>query len=155
MEWEPTERGFERFVESSGPRLRHAFIARYGPEVGGDVTSEALAYAWEHWRKVAGMSNPAGWVYRVGQSRSRQYLRKPVRLPAPPDHHNPSVEPGLPACLSGLSEKQRVAVMLVHAYGYTVRETADLLGVTPSTVQRNAGRALANLRNGLGVKANA
>ncbi len=45
--------------------------------------------------------------------------------------------------------------MLVHAYGYTVRETADLLGVTPSTVQRNAGRALANLRNGLGVKANA
>ena len=149
--WEPTEQGFEHFVESVGPRLRHAFVARYGPDIGSEVTSEALAYAWENWRKVAESKNPAGWVYRAGQSRSRRFFKKPTRLPAPQPSHNPSVEPKLPKCLARLSEKQRVAVMLVHAYGYTVRETADLLGVAPSTVQRNAARALANLRKGLGV----
>ncbi len=152
--WEPTEQGFNDFVESVGPRLRHAFVARYGPDVGSDVTSEALSYAWENWRKVTGLRNPAGWVYRAGQSRSRRFFRKPTQLPVPQRSHNPIVEPELPKCLARLSGKQRVAVMLVHAYGYTVRETADLLGVAPSTVHRNAGRALANLREDLGVSSN-
>ena len=149
--WEPTEQGFEDFVESVGPRLRHAFVARYGPDVGSEATSEALAYAWENWKRVTTLKNPAGWVYRAGQSRSRRFFRKPTQLPVPQGSHNPTVEPELPKCLARLSDKQRTAVMLVHAFGYTVRETADLLGVSPSTVQRNAARALANLREGLGV----
>ena len=151
--WEPTEQGFNDFVEDIGPRLRLAFVSRYGPDVGSEVTSEALACAWENWEEVALMANPAGWVYRTGQSRSRRFFRRPVRLPAPLGLHNPAVEPELPLCLARLSDKQRTAVMLVHAYGYTVRETADLLGVSPSTVQRNAARALTNLRRGLGVSA--
>jgi DNA-directed RNA polymerase specialized sigma24 family protein len=53
--------------------------------------------------------------------------------------------------LTALSEPQRVAVFLVHGFGYSVREVAELLDVTPSTVQRNADRALAGLRDSLGV----
>lgn len=150
--WKPTAKGFDGFVASVGPRLRHAYIARYGPDVGADVTAEALAYAWENWSKVSGMKNPVSWVYRAGQSRSRRFFRKPIQLPPPGGGHDPVVEPELPRCLARLSEKQRVAVVLVHAYGYTVRETAELLDVAASTVQRNAERGLMNLRTGLGVR---
>lgn len=142
------------FLKDAGPRLRHAFISRYGPDVGAEALSDAVAAAWERWGKVSQMVNPAGWVYRVGQSRSRRYIRKPKELPFPPVKHNPEVEPGLPLHLSRLSQAQRVSVMMVHAYGYTVRETADLLGVSPSTVQRNSMRGLAHLRRGLGVSEN-
>lgn len=151
MVWEPTEKGFEEFVDEYGPQLRHAFGVRYGPDVGADVCSEALGYAWEKWPKVAGMENPAGWVFRVGQSRSRRYFRKPPQLPEPVAHSAPVVEPALPVCLSRLSNAQRLAVMLVHGYAYSIRETARLLGVAPSTVQQNATRGLARLRESLGV----
>lgn len=142
---------YEIFVDTVGPRLRHALIARYGPEVGAEATAEALAYGWEHWNRVSKMQNPAGWLYRVGQSRSRRFRRRPVRLPAPSVQHNPTVEPALPAGLMALPDRQRVAVLLVHAFDYTVREAADILDVSPSTVQQNADRALKKLRSRLGV----
>lgn len=149
--WDATVEGFERFVASAGPRLRHAFVARYGPDVGSDVTADVLEYGWAHWPTVCRKENPAGWLYRVGQSRSRRYLRRPVTLPAVSSNPIPDMEPGLPAELVGLSAKQRQAVLMVHAFGYSVRETADLLGVSPSTVQKNADRGLTHLREGLGV----
>lgn len=62
---------------------------------------------------------------------------------------------GLPAQLEALSPKQRQAVLMVHAFGYSVRETAHLLAVAPSTVQKNADRGMAHLREGLGVSVDA
>ncbi len=145
------------FVENAGQRLRLALIARYGPDVGAEATAEALAYGWEHWDRVSSMANPAGYLYRVGQSRSRTFFRARSRLnhrasfPAPSDNQEPVVEPALPEALGSLSEKQRVAVLLVHGFGYSVREVAEILDVSPSTVQRNADRALSGLRDSLGV----
>ena len=145
------------FVEDAGQRLRLALIARYGPDVGAEATAEALAYGWEHWDRVASMANPVGYLYRVGQSRSRALFRarrwwnRRASFPVPSDNPEPVVEPALPAAMASLSEKQRVAVLLVHGFGYSVREVAELLGVSPSTVQRNADRALAGLRDSLGV----
>ncbi len=149
--WDATAEGFERFVASAGPLLRHAFVSRYGPDVGSDVTADVLEYGWSHWPTVARKVNPAGWLYRVGQSRSRRYWRRPVAMPAVPSNPIPDIEPGLPAQLEELSPKQRQAVLMVHAFGYSVRETAALLGVAPSTVQKNADRGLVHLREGLGV----
>jgi RNA polymerase sigma factor (sigma-70 family) len=61
------------------------------------------------------------------------------------------VEPGLPAALRRLSEKQRVAVVMVHAYGWSREETALLMGLTMSTVDTHLQRGLSKLRNVLGV----
>lgn len=149
--WDATVEGFERFVASKGPVLRHAFVARYGPDVGSDVTADVLEYGWGHWATVAKKENPAGWLYRVGQSRSRRYLRRAGALPAVASNPIPDMEPGLPALLETLSPKQRQAVLMVHAFGYSVRETAGLLGVAASTIQKNADRGMAHLREGLGV----
>jgi DNA-directed RNA polymerase specialized sigma24 family protein len=151
----PTEAVFTEFVEKRGTGLRHAFIARYGPDVGADVMGDVTEYAWRHWGKVSEMQNPSGWLYRVGQSRSRRYLRRPTRLPTPRPVSEPTVEPGLPGALAALPHAQRVAVLLVHGFGYSVREAADIVGVSASTVQQNAARGLSQIRAAMGVTTDA
>jgi hypothetical protein len=36
-------------MSSSGRRLRQAFVARYGVEIGNEVANEAFVVAWERW----------------------------------------------------------------------------------------------------------
>lgn len=144
---------FATFVDDAGVRLRRAFISMYGPEVGTEVTADALAYAWEHWERMRTMTNPVGYLFRVGQSRARRYRHQPHSLPPAPDGSAPWFEPGLPVALNRLPERQRVAVLLREGFGWSRIEAADLLGVTPSTVQRHVERGLAKLRKALGVDA--
>lgn len=145
-----TER-FNAFVENSGARLRQAFLSMYGPDVGAEVTAEALAYAWENWARLERMENPAGYLYRVGQSKARRYHRRPTRLPPVPEVFQPWIEPKLPSVLAGLPERQRLAVLLCHGFEWTLAEAGALMGVNPSTVQRHLDRGLAKLRRQLGV----
>lgn len=145
---------FTEFVTRYEPNLRVALMAAYGPERGREATCEALAYGWEHWDKVKVMERPVGYLYRVGQSKSR-----PRRSP-PPDpvvvvRAEPWVEPGLPDALQRLSRRQRMAVVLVDAYGWTYQETADVMGISAESVRTHLGRGLKKLRASLGVTANA
>lgn len=151
----PTESAFTEFLDRHGPGLRHAFIARYGPDIGSDVMGDVLEYAWAHWRRVVTMDNPSGWLYRVGQSKSRRYFRRPRQLPPLPPTTNPAVEPELPRIIAALPHAQRVAVLLTAAFGYTVREAADIIGVSASTVQQNAHRGLSRIQTEMGVSSNA
>ena len=151
VSWTVDERAeLEALIGGLGPRLARAFVAAYGPERGEEALAEALAYAWEHLEEVRVMANPAGYLYRVGQSRSRPRWRPPVAtFPAVADAGVPWVEPSLPAALEALTEHQRVAVVLVHGYRWTHREVADLLGIAPTTVQTHVERGLAHLRHRL------
>jgi RNA polymerase sigma factor (sigma-70 family) len=63
-----------------------------------------------------------------------------------------SFEPGLAPAIARLSEAQRCAVVLVVGFGYSLREAAEVLGVTASTVHRDSERALARLRSELEVE---
>jgi DNA-directed RNA polymerase specialized sigma24 family protein len=141
--------GFEEFVREAEPRLRRALVAAYGPEAGRDAAAEALAYAWEHWERLRGIKNLPGYLYRVGQSRSRR--RKPAVLFETPGWPERNFEPGLPAALAALSLRQRQAVVLVYGYGCTVREVSELIGVKQSTVHNHVRRGLERLRKNLGV----
>jgi DNA-directed RNA polymerase specialized sigma24 family protein len=60
------------------------------------------------------------------------------------------VEPGLARAVAELSERQRLAVLLVHSAGWTLAEVAQLTGVSTSTVQRHVDRGLAKLRRRIG-----
>lgn len=145
------DRSFEVFVTESESRLRHALVARYGPEVGREVTAEALAYGWERWDRIGGMKNPVGYLFRVGQSRARRYrLPKPL-FPAAPAGHDYEFEPGLTNALTGLSDRQRMVVVLVHSYGWSLTEVAGLLDVGLTTVQKHEERGLLKLRKALEV----
>lgn len=145
---------FTSFVERVGRPLRQALIAAYGPDVGAEVTAEALAYAWENWARIADMKNPAGYLYRVGQSKARRGIfrkQPPIQIPSQPDGSH-WFEPGLADAMAGLSQKQRAAVVLVHGYGWTVTEVAEMWGVTFSTVKAHIDRAMSRLRKRLGVE---
>jgi DNA-directed RNA polymerase specialized sigma24 family protein len=125
-------------------------VAATGPERGRDATAEALAYGWEHWARVRRMANPLGYLYRVGQSRSRS--RKRRVLTGRPNETDVWVEPRLLGALAGLSQRQRVVTILVHGFGWTMSEVAELTGVSLTTVQNHLERGLAALRSALEVR---
>ncbi len=144
---------FTVFLAEKEPHLRRGLISRYGPEVGRDAAAEALAYGWEHWERLREMRNPAGYLFRVGQSRARKYRTKSRALTYDPGGAaaEPWVEPGLAAALESLSPRQRTAVLMVHGFGHTYEETARAMGVSRATAQRHVERAMRRLRADLEV----
>jgi DNA-directed RNA polymerase specialized sigma24 family protein len=143
---------FESFQSDGQARLRVALIAAYGVEVGTEAAADASAYAWEHRERLAAMPNPIGYLFRVGQSASRRHLRWRRRLllpPVPPTLVD-QIEPDLPRALAQLTDRQRLAVTLVHVRGWTHEEAAEALGVDVSTVRTHLARGLSRLRSLLG-----
>ena len=140
---------YTEFVEDVEPRLKHALAAALGPERGLEANAEALAYGWEHWDRIRSMANPAGYLYRVGY-RSGFKRWRPPHLPAVPVEEDPWVEPGLPRALSRLTARQRTTVLLIHAFGWTYAETAEMLCVSIGTVETHVDRGLKKLRAQLG-----
>lgn len=145
---------FDWFLVEIRPNLARAFVAAYGVERGRDALAEASLYAWEHADRVRGMDNAAGYLWRVGQSRSRR-RRRPLVLPPTGHDGMPDVEPKLPVALASLSERQRCCVLLTHAFGWTHQEVADLLGLSRSSVQVHIERGMSSLRAALGESTDA
>ncbi len=153
---------FASFVAAVEPILRRALVAAYGAELGREATADALAWAWQHWSRVRGMKNPAGYLWRVGQTAVRSATRRRRRerhglvvIDSRADPRGadaaPVVEPALAAALGDLSPQQRAAVVLVHGYGCTLAEAAESLGCSVSTVRNHVARALRHLRASLEV----
>jgi len=146
---------FERFVVEVEPRVRRALVAGFGSAVGRQAAADALAWAWQNRDRVREIESPVGYLYRVGRtvavrSGARDVpVAEPVSAVSSPDY---SFEPGLAPAIARLSEAQRCAVVLVVGFGYTLREAAEVLGVTASTVHRDSERALARLRSELEVE---
>ena len=144
---------FTEFVKQTEPRLRHALSALFGTDLGKEMTAESLAYGWEHWDRVGKMDNPPGYLYTVGRDRGRRMIARsrPVLLPVD-DQRLPWVEPQLTDALAQLPERQRVVVMLLHSFQWSMSEVGDLLGMSKSTVHTHSRRGLNRLRKHLGVQ---
>ncbi len=144
---------FTEWVQVAEPRLRHALTASFGSQVGKDAATDALSHAWEHWDRIRMKDNPLGYVYGVGRNKARRMAspRRAMFLDVP-QQVLPHVEPGLPAAIARLPEKQRIVVSLVYGYEWTMSEVAELLGTAKTTVQNHAERGLARLRKTLGVE---
>ncbi len=142
---------FEEFAQTAGRRLRAGLIAAYGLQTGLDSAAEALAYGWEHWERLSMMTNPAGYLYRVGQTAARRGRRPQGYFPTPPPTELPDFEPRLLPALESLTEHQRVTVVLTCGYGWQQSEVAELLDISPSSVRTHQTRALAKLADALEV----
>ena len=142
---------FVGFVREVEPALRRALVALYGPDDGREATAEALLYGWEHWKRIDGMRNSAGYLFRVGQTWARRNRRSRPQFPSPPASYEPWVEPALPQALQGLSRKQRTAVGLKHGSDWTYDEVAMFMGISVSSVRKHVERALKKLRTALEV----
>ena len=71
---------FTEFARVAEPRLRVALGAAFGFDVAQEPTAEAMAFAWEHWDRVAKSANPVGYVFGVGRNKARRSQNRP-RIP--------------------------------------------------------------------------
>jgi DNA-directed RNA polymerase specialized sigma24 family protein len=100
------------------------------------------------------MPNPLGYLFRVGQSSLRRERR--IRARRGELRMEPYLEPGVPfdhdlfAGLRRLSDDQRTAVVMVHMYGFSYRDVADVLDVSEAAVTNHVHRGLGRLRQLLG-----
>ena len=146
--------GFDEFVGRVESRLRVALVATYGAHDGRAATVDALSWAWEHWAQIQWMDNPVGYLFRVGQSATRRYVVRPI----PFERYELSADEllgmstELAEAIKRLPAQQRTVVMLVHAFGWSQRDVAATLEITPSTVKAHLDRALTRLNNDLELR---
>lgn len=138
----------DAFAELS-PRLRAALTPLGDSHSVDDAIAEAFAYLCAHSERVLEMDNPGGYLYRVARNHLGRRRRTPA-LPPVPASVMPEVEPGLPAALASLSEKQRVAVFLIAGMGWKPGEVAEFLEVADTSVRTHYERGIAKLRTQLG-----
>lgn len=142
------DRDIGSFLTRARPVLERALVARFGLEVGREAVADALAYSVEHWARLSSMENPLGYLFRVGQTTARRHHRwqRPTLIVAEPATTDDAVDIDLQRALMQLRFEQRVAVLLIHGFGHSYREVADLLEVPTTTVTNHVNRGLARLR---------
>lgn len=130
-----------------------------------DVVQEACVVAVRRARDVPD-DDPWPWFAAVvrnvarntrrGRSRAAARREELVHDPIDPTGHDPAQEAETRdlaerahAALTTLPEREREAIVLVHLAGLTVRATADVLSVAPSTVSDSVQRGLGRLRGRL------
>lgn len=139
---------FKKIVQFREP-LERALCARFGVDDGLDAASEAVAYGVEHWGRVGTMENPAGYLYRVGETAGRRLRGKWTStelLVDEPQSCDAVVDLDLQRALAKLKPSRRVAIVLVHAHGYSYRDAARVLGVTETALANDLHRGLTRLR---------
>jgi RNA polymerase sigma-70 factor, ECF subfamily len=107
-----------------------------------DITQEAFLRLFERWESVAKMDNPEGYLHRVAmnQFRSRYRraavgLRRAVAIGPARDVFAEVDDRDLALRkLGSLSPRQRAALVLTEALGYSGEETGRLLGIKATTV---------------------
>lgn len=121
---------------------------------------EAFARAFASWRSVSRHPAPAAWVVRTALNANISRWRRRHRelsLPDPgiaadaamAERTDSAVDPRIMAVLMRLPARQRQVVALRLFLDLDTARTADLLGVSPSTVKAHLARAIASLRDEL------
>lgn len=144
-----TDRRFEDLYARTEPALRRALVAAYGRDLGNEATDDAFTWAWANLEKVLGFGNPAGYLYRVGQS-SAKALRPRRPPPTGPLWYSPvDVDDRLAGALVRLTMKQRVATVLHFGYALSYLEVSELMGISATAAQSHADRGMKKLRAAL------
>ncbi len=124
-----------------------------------DVVQDAFVRAFRSLGSFRGESSIDTWFYRIlvrtAQNQNRwQWLRWRRSAPEQEADDQPAGEPAPDALLrqrlrgavARLGQHQRDAFVLVHLEGFTVKESAKLLGKAEGTIKSHLHRALSKLR---------
>jgi RNA polymerase sigma-70 factor (sigma-E family) len=136
--------------------LRFAYLVGGDHDAAEDAVAEALARTWPRWRR-GDIEDPKAYVRRaiVNQLRGRARRsmvrrRAEAHRTAEPDARlvdDDLVErDAVHAALLRLPLRQRAAVVLRFYEDRSVRETAELLGISDGAVKTHVHRALEQLR---------
>lgn len=125
-----------------------------------ELAQEALYRVCRDWPKVSRMPAPGAWAHRVAINLANSaYRRRRAERRANQAHHivlhrdmeagDPGGAMALRQAVAALPRRQRAAVVLRHLAGYSVAETAEMLGVSEGAVKQLTHRAIATLRERL------
>ena len=145
--------GFTAFYERHRAEVHAAVAVTIGDRhLAADAVDEAFVRAAERWATVALMERPAGWVYRVAVNWANSWHRKWSRRPTLPAevldraHHDDLGSITLLEQLRGLPLRQRQMLVLRFVLGYSVPETAAVLGLAEGSVKSGVHRGRTQLR---------
>lgn len=124
-------------------------------DLAAEAVDEGMARAYQHWQRLAGYDNPAGWVYRVGLNWAigrRRRIRRGLPLRTEPTAvGEPDLgDPQLAAAVASLPTRQRAVVVLRFDLDWSLDHIAAALNVPTGTVKSRLNRALTALRESLG-----
>jgi RNA polymerase sigma-70 factor (ECF subfamily) len=146
---------FDLFFEEQKERLLRILSVITGSRAEAeDLAQEAFTRMFERWATVATMDDPAGYLHRTAMNLFRnQYRRARVRLArtvglGPEQDVFKPVEDWDAAAraLGSLTTRQRAALVLTEALGYSGEEAGRLLGIKASTVWALTHQARTALR---------
>ena len=152
---------FADFYRGSANECLRTVMASVGDRhTAQELVDEAFARACASWRTVSKHPAPAAWVVRtalnVNISRWRR-RRREISVADPAAGTDPwaaedaesPVDPKIMAALMRLPVRQRQVVALRLFLDLDTARTAEVLGISPSTVKAHQARAIAALRDGL------
>ena len=140
-EREPTS--FEAFFEDEKERLLRVLSVITGSRgEAEDLAQEAFTRLFERWERVGEMDDPAGYLHRTAMNlfrsqyrRARLALKRAASLGPERDVFEAVEERDVATkALARLTPRQRAALVLTEALGYSGEEAGRLLGIKASTV---------------------
>ena len=146
----------EAFCTAEWPRLVGALSLYTGDaDVAEELAQDAIAKLCRHWRRVRQMDAPAAWLHRVARNlahshfrRARTGARATARAGARDEYVGPDADAvTLRLVVASLPERERDTIVARFYLGYSVRETAEALGIPEGTVKTITHRAIARLRD--------
>ena len=135
---------FEEFFEVEHVRLYRVLFAITGNrQEAEDISQDAFLRVWERWDRVHEMEDPAGYLHRTAMNVFRDRYRRlvlgmkrAIRISSPPDAYEEVEARSVAASVLGsLTPRQRAALVLTEALGYSAEEAGKLLGIKGSTVR--------------------
>lgn len=147
-------RDFEGFFQAEYDGvLRSLTLALGNRERAEEATQDAFATAYRRWRSVSHTERPGTWVYVVALRAERRRMARAARNEGdvaedPAGDIGPDVLDGiwLTHALEGLSDRQRLAVVLRYYADLSVEDTARVMGCAEGTVKATVHTALDRLR---------
>ena len=139
--------------------LRICYLYLHDTEQARDATQEAFLKAYTHLDSLKDTAKEKSWITKIAVNICRDYLRSPWvahinRYVQPEDLQIAAEQPDemravLTAAVMNLPRKYMEAVTLRYVQGYEIKETAEILGITPSGVSRRCRKACIMLKNEL------
>lgn len=145
---------FDRFFGSEYGRVVRSLTLALGDQGRAEeAAEEAIAHASRRWRSVGVMDRPGAWVYVVALRAERRRLSRAARqdsnlaVAVDPDGEEGMVD-GLwvTAALDGLTDRQRLAVVLRYYADLSLADTAEAMGCALGTVKATLHAALGRMR---------
>ena len=125
------------YAEERDALVRSLLVIGGDREAARDAVAEAFSSAYADWGRIAAMTSPTGWVYRVALNELRRRGRRrriemrllgqrSVRPPVAP----PDVDPELWAAVAALPPRQREVLVLRYLADMRERDVAAILGIS-------------------------